>query len=91
VVIRAWAEQQVTDRELSSLGKSAFGHITGMLEDRMPARSVATSADLRPIAMLALIERFAYVWTSRDLGWSDDQMLDTLAGVIHRGFFRPAA
>jgi AcrR family transcriptional regulator len=89
-VIRAWAEQKVSDRQLSSLGKSAFGHITGMLEERMPAASNMTTADLRPIAMLALIERFAYVWISRDLGWSDDEMLDSLAGVIHRGFFHPA-
>jgi len=90
VVIRAWAEQQGSDRVLNSLGASAFGHITGMLEERLPDAAPRTGPDLRPIALLALIERFAYVWISRDLGWSDDQMLDTLAGVIHRGFFVPA-
>ncbi len=87
VVIRAWAEQQVSDRELATLGQSAFGHITGMLEQHLPP-SDGDGSDLRPVALLALIERFAYVWTTRDLGWSDDEMLDTLAGVIHRGFFR---
>jgi len=89
VVIRAWAEKQVTDRELKSLGTSAFGHITGMLEERLPPAPARRGPDLRPIALLALIERFSYVWISRDLGWSDDEMLDSLAGVIHRGFFSP--
>jgi AcrR family transcriptional regulator len=88
VVIRAWAEKQVSDQQLKSLGTSAFGHITGMLQERLPPKGARTGPDLRPIALLALIERFSYVWISRDLGWSEDQMLDSLAGVIHRGFFQ---
>jgi hypothetical protein len=36
-----------------------------------------------------MIERFAYVTTSRDLGFGEDVLLDNLALVVHRGFFRP--
>ena len=42
-------------------------------------------------ALLAMVERFAYTVTSRDLGWSEDDVLDTLATLIHRGWFRGAA
>lgn len=90
VVIRAWTEQQVSDRRLVQLGRSAFGHITGSLAARLPERPDLSERDdaLRSIALLAMIERFAYVWTSRDLGWPDETMYDTLAGLIHRAFFR---
>lgn len=88
-VIRAWTEQQVADHRLVDLGRSAFGHITGSFADRLPEVPGGRRArELRAIALLAMIERFAYVWTSRDLGWPDDQMYDTLAGLIHRAFFQ---
>ena len=41
-------------------------------------------------ALLAMIERFFYVLTSRDLGFDDDAVADTLARVVHRGFFAHA-
>lgn len=90
VVIRAWTEQQVADRRLVDLGRTSFGHITGSLAQRLPERPDLSDRvqGLRAIALLAMIERFAYVWTSRDLGWSEERMYDTLATLIHRAFFR---
>jgi hypothetical protein len=44
-----------------------------------PAASVA--------ALMALVERFSYALASRDLGFDDDEMLDTLTVLVHRGFF----
>ena len=35
-------------------------------------------AELRAAALLAMLERFAYLVTNRDLGWDDDTVLDTL-------------
>jgi hypothetical protein len=43
---------------------------------------------LQEEARLAMIERFAYVSTRRDLRFRDDQLLDNLALVVRRGFFR---
>jgi len=83
-VIRAWSERQVTDRNLARLGRRSFGRIAAALAERLP--SGASDPQLRAAALLALIERFTYVVTSRDLGWDDDVMVDTLAGVVHRGF-----
>jgi AcrR family transcriptional regulator len=101
VVIRAWAENQVTDRSLGTLGSASFDRITTTLRTSMaagPSDSPGSGTDggesqrrleLRSAALLAMIERFAYVSTSRDLGFGEDVLLDNLALVVHRGFFRP--
>ncbi len=96
VVIRAWAENQVTDRALGRLGSASFERITTTLQASMargPGGGTAGDSrrrlELRSVALLAMIERFAYVTTSRDLGFADDVLLDNLALVVHRGFFRP--
>ena len=108
VVIRAWAENQVLDRELARLGVASFGRIADTLRHSIasavlpgPTRSskasrAAASADARVVqlradALLAMIERFAYVVSSRDLGFDHDQMIDDLARLVHRGFFQPLA
>ena len=38
-------------------------------------------------ALMAMIERFSYVIASRSVVGDDEMMLDTLAHVVHRGFF----
>jgi AcrR family transcriptional regulator len=99
VVIRAWAENQVTDRTLARLGAASFERITATLQASMAGdaegdRGASDRGDaqrrveLRAAALLAMIERFAYVTTSRDLGFGEDTLLDNLALVVHRGFFR---
>ncbi len=104
VVIRAWAENQVTDRELSKLGAVSFGRIATTLRSSIaavadgarggsPAGTKAARArrvELQSDALLALLERFSYVVTSRDLGWDDDKVLDDLSLLVHRGFFGAA-
>jgi AcrR family transcriptional regulator len=94
VVIRAWAENQVTDRGLGRLGSASFERITTTLRASMTGAPAGAGdsqrgLELRSAALLAMIERFAYVTTSRDLGFGEDALLDNLALVVHRGFFRP--
>jgi AcrR family transcriptional regulator len=94
VVIRAWAENQVTDRALGRLGSASFERITATLQASMTMAPGAAGdsqrrLELRSAALLAMIERFAYVITSRDMGFGEDVLLDNLALVVHRGFFRP--
>ena len=55
------------------------------------SKTTSRSVELRATALLAMVERFAYTVTSRDLGWTDDQVLDTLATLAHRGWFRLAS
>ena len=92
-VIRAWMEDQAIDRSLRRLGRRAFADITGSLVQRL-AEGRAThvsDAEMAAAALLAMIERFAYFVTSRDLELNDEVLLTTLATVIHRGFFADRA
>ncbi|MGI8663676.1 MAG: TetR/AcrR family transcriptional regulator [Acidimicrobiales bacterium] len=88
-VIRAWMEDQVVDRRLVALGLDAFAALSAALEARVSAAGAEHLAapGLATPAMLAMIERFAYFTSSRDLGVSDAVGADTLATMIHRGFF----
>ena len=88
-VIRAWMEDQAIDRSLRRLGRRAFADITGSLVQRLSEGRAAHvgDADLAAAALLAMIERFLYFVTSRDLELDDEVLLTTLSTVIHRGFF----
>jgi AcrR family transcriptional regulator len=90
VVLRAWMENQVSDRKVDRLGVTAFTHIA----EGFAARLAAADAPHDPAtisALMALLERTTYAMTSRDLGIDRDVALDTLARVVHRGFFHAAA
>jgi hypothetical protein len=88
-VIRAWMEGQVEDREVSHLGVKAFTDIATALGARM--REAGSSGDEATIsALMALLERFAYFLVSRRLDFDTDATLDTVATVVHRGFFAAA-
>jgi AcrR family transcriptional regulator len=91
VVVRAWTENQVTDRSLARLGAASFARIVETLRTAMAMGSEAPprEVELRATALLALVERYAYIVTSRDLGFSDDEVVENLAALVHRGFFAP--
>jgi AcrR family transcriptional regulator len=85
-VMRAWMEGHVADREVSLLGVRAFTDIATALAGRM--RDAGQPADQATIsALMALLERDAYFFVSRQIDVDDDTMLDTLTHVVHRGFF----
>lgn len=88
-VIRAWMEDQLSDRRLVRLGGEAFSSIAGSLVERITEAAPANVRDpeLAAAALLAMVERFTYFVTSRGLEFDDDELLDTLAVMIHRGFF----
>jgi AcrR family transcriptional regulator len=89
-VIRAWMEDHVDDRQVNRLGVGAFTAIATALGQRM--RAAGTSGgDAQVAALMALLERFAYFRVSRNLGFDDDVLLDTLTSVLHRGFFAAPA
>jgi len=92
-VIRAWMEDQAIDRSLRRLGRRAFADITGSLVQRLAEGRAAHLADpeMAAAALLAMIERFTYFVSSRDLPLDDEVLLTTLATVIHRGFFADVA
>lgn len=88
-VIRAWMEDQVADREIDRLGVKAFTAIGARLGERMREAGVDV-ADNEPAAvgaLMAMLERFNYALASRRITIDDDDVLDTLTRIIHRGFF----
>ncbi len=93
VVIRAWMEDQVSDREVDRLGVRAFTHIANALGRRMAETGAVRPEDSTAsvAALMALLERFSYAISSRDLGFDDDEMLTSLTRLIHRGFFGATA
>jgi AcrR family transcriptional regulator len=90
VVIRAWMEQQVSDREVDRLGVQAFTHIAEAFAARLAAAG-APHDEATVAALMALLERSSYAMTSRDLPIAPGAALDTLTTVVHRGFFAVAA
>ena len=86
VVIRAWMENQVSDRKVDRLGVEAFTHIAEAFARRLHE---AGAPDDEPsvASLMAMLERTSYAMTSRDLGVDPATAVDTLATVIHRGFF----
>ena len=89
VVIRAWMEDQVANRELARLGARTFAAFAAALVARLEEVRPTDrhEADLAGAALLAMIERFTYFVTSRGLDVDDDEAAATLAVLIHRGFF----
>lgn len=88
-IIRAWMEDQGSDRETNRLGVRSFKLIASRLAERMEEAHApqAVDATTSVAALMAMLERFNYALVSRRLDLDDDVMLDTLAHVAHRGFF----
>lgn len=87
-VVRAWMEDHVPDPGLARIGGKAFDDITGTLRARIAdAAPRHVDPELAAPAMLAMIERLFYYVLSRGITVDEDAMLDTLATMIHRGFF----
>jgi AcrR family transcriptional regulator len=91
-VIRAWMEDQVGDREVDRLGVKAFTAIGDRLGQRMREAGVEIATNERAAvgALMAMLERFSYGVASRRLVVDDDEVLDTLTTIVHRGFFGAA-
>lgn len=88
-VIRAWMEDQVGDRDVDRLGVKAFTAIGDTLGRRMRDAGVDFEASEAAAvgALMAMLERVSYGVASRRLVTDDDELLDTLTTIVHRGFF----
>lgn len=91
VVIRAWMEDQVSDREVDRLGVRAFTRIATALGSRMEQATPGSDNPATVAALMALLERSCYAVTSRALDLDDDTTVSSLAVLVHRGFFGAAA
>jgi AcrR family transcriptional regulator len=89
-ILRAWMEGHVEDRHVSALGVKAFTDIARALGQR--TRAAGAPGDNASIsALMAMLERVAYFLVSRRLEVGNDDILDTMTPMVHRGFFQPVA
>ena len=71
------------------VGLKAFAAINTNLRRRLEEAQPAHLAnpEAATAAMLAMVERLAYFTSSRDLGFDDTAVVDTLTTMLHRGVF----
>lgn len=87
-VIRAWTEAGPETLEFGRLGIEVLGGFGQVLADRVrEASSESVDPDIASIAFIAMIERFHYFWTTAELDLDREAVLDTLASLVHVGFF----
>jgi hypothetical protein len=58
-----------------------------VLTDRMGAVGAVADDEVAATALMAMIERFSYVVASQRLAGDAEVVLDTVAQIVHRGFF----
>jgi hypothetical protein len=83
-------EGQVGDSDVDRLGIKAFSAIGEALTVRMRPAAMVDDLTVGVTALMAMIERFSYVVASRRMVGDDDAVIDTLAHIVHRGFFGAA-
>ena len=85
-VIRAWMEDHARDGGLRELADASFARVVEDLGRRV---DTAALGPLGPVALMALLERYAYFTISRDLT-ADRDALRSVATLIERGFLTNA-
>src|SRR5437763_10294281 len=87
-VIRAWTEAEVEGDDVGQMGEQLLAQVAAVLIERIQANAPADfDAQVAALAMVAMVERLHYYLLSRQLDVSRDQLLDTLATVLHVGVF----
>jgi AcrR family transcriptional regulator len=92
-VIRAWTDAQSDAGSFGAGVLHRFGHeLAERIREADP--SAAIDPDVASLAMVAMIERFSYYVIAGAVKVEREQMLDTLAAMLHVGLFvgrRPAS
>jgi hypothetical protein len=86
-VIRTWTEAELDSTDAGRLGTDVLGELTAALAARVKAAGTDLDPQLAAMAAVAMIERFNYFVVSRQVAANREEMLDTLAGVVHRALF----
>ncbi len=89
-VIRAWMETtDAGQADLAVLGADVLGHFAKTLVERVREIDPPPVADpeTAALAMVAMVERFSYYAVVKLAPLDRDQMLDTMATILHNGLF----
>jgi AcrR family transcriptional regulator len=86
-VIRTWTETELGSTELGRMGTDVLAELTTTLAGRIEAVGTDVDPQLAAMAAVAMIERVNYFVASGQVATNRDEMIATLAGVIHRALF----
>jgi len=88
-VIRAWTEAEVEGDDAGRMGEQVLTTVATALIARIGEVNEASDFDpqVAALATVAMIERLHYYLLSRQIDVERDDLLDTLATVVHVGVF----
>jgi AcrR family transcriptional regulator len=92
-VIRAWTEGEIVENDLGRQGQKLLARLAQSLARRIDEADPGSGADpeIAALACLSMLERFTYLVQSRQITFERELMLDSLAAVMHTGFFGGSA
>jgi len=88
-VIRAWTEAEVEGDDVGRMGEQVLTTVATALISRISDANESDDFDpqVAALATVAMIERLHYYLLSRQIEMPRDDLLDTVATVIHVGVF----
>lgn len=89
-VIRTWTEAEIVDSEMGKIGGALVAQFSRELAARLRGAAPDVDAEIGALAFVGMIERSNYYLESRQLRVDRDQMVATLARVMHAGLYGAA-
>ena len=88
-VIRAWTEANAQNEDLARTGARVLRRFVRQLERRVRELDPAPGVDpaAAALAMVSMLERVSFYSVVRMVPVEREQLLDTLAGILHVGVF----
>ena len=86
-VIRTWTEAEIVESEMGKVGGDLVAQFSRELATRLLIAAPDVDAETAALAFVAMIERSNYYVESRQLRVDREQMVATLARVMHAGIF----
>jgi AcrR family transcriptional regulator len=90
-VIRTWTEAEIVDSEMGKVGGDLVAQFSQELATRLAVAAPDIDPEIAALAIVGMIERSNYYVASRQVQVGADEMVATLARVVHAGIFGAAA
>jgi AcrR family transcriptional regulator len=89
-LIRTWTEAEIVDSDLGQVGGDLVAQFALELATRLRVCAPDVDSRVGAFTLVAMIERANYYLEARQIHVEDDELVTTLAAVIHAGLFGAA-